>query len=53
MIICFVRKQIKIFMTLNSFEMNMSFKRIRKTNMNEIVFVYYCDKQHKNNVIIC
>ena len=38
MIICMLREQAEIFVTLDNFEVDMSFKRIKDIQMNEIIF---------------
>jgi hypothetical protein len=41
MIICFFRQQAEILLNLSSFEVDMSFKRIRTNGLNEVAFASY------------
>ena len=47
MVICFFKKQAEILSSLESFEIDMSFKRVRRSNMNEVVFATYSYEQNK------
>jgi len=38
MIICFLKAQAEIFLQQKTFEVDMSYKRIRQKDMNEIIF---------------
>jgi hypothetical protein len=46
-IICFFKRQVEILFKLKSFEVDMSFKRIRDDNTNEIVFAAFLLKLNK------
>jgi hypothetical protein len=39
MIVCMFKEQAELLLTLSSFEIDMSYKRIKSSKMNEVVFV--------------
>ena len=41
MIVCFFKQQAEILLDLNSFEVDMSFKRIKMKGLNEVVLAAY------------
>lgn len=41
MIICFFIKQTALLLSLSTFEVNMTFKKVNKKELNEIIFVKY------------
>ena len=47
MIICFFEEQIKILIDLTSFEIDMSFKRIKTKGLNEVVLASYLAEHGK------
>ena len=49
MIIYFYKKQVKLLIFLNSFEIDMSLKRVRDNDLNKIIFAFFSKKQKKNN----
>lgn len=52
MILCAYKEQIMLLSKLNSFEVDMSHKRIRQKNMNEIVFTTYLHEHGKSKCSI-
>lgn len=51
MIICGFKEQIQLLNTLNSFEIDMSYKRIREKGMNEVVFATYLPSHGKSKYL--
>lgn len=49
MVICFFREQAKILLAQDSFEVDMSFKRLRMKNTNEITFAVWLENHSKGN----
>ncbi|EYE90406.1 uncharacterized protein EURHEDRAFT_417473 [Aspergillus ruber CBS 135680] len=47
MILCGFKEQIRLLSTLTSFEVDMSYKRIRQKGMNEVVFATYLPEHGK------
>ena len=41
MITCFYKKQVKLLIFLNLFEVDMSFKRVRDNDLDEIIFIFF------------
>jgi hypothetical protein len=48
MIICLLREQAELLLTLSSFEIDMSYKRIKSKKMNEVVFATYLSQHGKS-----
>jgi hypothetical protein len=48
MIICFFKEQAKLLIDQISFEVDMSFKRIRQKDLNEIIFASYLEAHGKS-----
>jgi len=48
MILCAFKEQIKLLTTLTSFEVDMSYKRIRQKGMNEVVFATFVPEHGKS-----
>ena len=48
MLICFFKKQVEIFLTLDAIEVDMTFKRVQSTKLNEIEFATYENEQKKD-----
>ena len=48
MILCGFKDQIKLLNTLTSFEVDMSYKRIRQKGMNEVVFATFLPTHGKS-----
>jgi hypothetical protein len=48
MIICAFKEQIQVLQKLTSFEVDMSYKRIREKDMNEVVFATYLHSHAKS-----
>lgn len=51
MIICGFKEQIQLLNTLNSFEIDMSYKQIREKGMNEVVFATYLPSHGKSKYL--
>lgn len=51
MIICFLRDQAELLLSLSSFEIDMSYKRIKFNKMNEVVFATYMTQHGKGKHI--
>ena len=47
MIICGLKKQFELLQTLSSFEVDMSFKRLKKVGLNEVLFAVYLQPEGK------
>jgi hypothetical protein len=52
MILCAYKEQIMLLSKLNSFEVDMSYKRIRQKNINEVVFATYLHEHGKGRYFI-
>jgi hypothetical protein len=52
MILCGFKEQIQLLSRLSSFEVNMSCKRIRSKNMNEVLFATFFPDQCKSKYLI-
>lgn len=48
MVICFFKEQATIFAELESFEIDMSFKRVKSRDINEVVFATFHPKLNKS-----
>ena len=48
MIVCFYKQQAEIFSRLSTFEVDMSFKRIRQKDLNEVIFAALIPSQGKS-----
>ena len=48
MIICLFKAQAEIFLQQESFEVDMSFKRVRGRVYNEVIFAVYLEKHSKS-----
>jgi hypothetical protein len=48
MILCAFKEQIQVLQKLTSFEVDMSYKRIREKDMNEVVFATYLHSHAKS-----
>lgn len=48
MVLCGYNKQIKLLAGLSSFEVDMSFKRIRSKDMNKVLFATFLPDQCKS-----
>ncbi|EAA66773.1 hypothetical protein AN9487.2 [Aspergillus nidulans FGSC A4] len=51
MILCAYKEQIMLLNKLTSFEVDMSYKRIRQKNMNEVVFATYLHEHGKSQPV--
>ena len=47
MLVCFFKKQVEILLTLDAIEVDMAFKRVQSTELNEIEFATYENGQKK------
>lgn len=52
MILCAFKEQIKLLTTLTSFEVDMSYKRIRQKEMNEVIFATYLPEHGKGRHLV-
>jgi len=50
MIICVFKEQARLLLTLASFEVGMSYKRIKSSKMNEVVFATYLPEHGKSKL---
>lgn len=50
MVICFYKRQAELLLEQISFEVDMSFKRIRQKNMNEIIFANFMPNHGKSRL---
>lgn len=50
MIICFYKKAAEILLQQQDFEIDMSYKRIRQANMNEILFARFLEAHNKSKI---
>lgn len=48
MILCAFKEQIQLLSQLSSFEVDMSYKRIREKEINEVVFATYLHEHGKS-----
>ena len=48
MILCGFRDQIEVLSSLQSFEVDMSYKRIRSKDMNEVLFATFLPEESKS-----
>ena len=48
MVICGYKEQIQLLSTLSSFEVDMSYKRLRSKDMNEVLFATFLPDQCKS-----
>lgn len=46
-IICILQDQAKLFQSLRSFEVDMSFKRVREGRFNEVIFAVFLEDHGK------
>ena len=51
MIVCFYKQQAKILMELPSFEVDMSFKRMKTKGLNEVALAAYIPEHGKGKLI--
>lgn len=51
MIICAFKEQIQLLNSLNAFEIDMSYKRIREKKLNEVVFATYLPTHGKSKYL--
>lgn len=47
LIICAFQKQLELLSQQSSFQVDMSFKRLRSKHLNEVVFATFLPDQHK------
>ena len=52
MILCAHKEQIELLFTLSSFEVDMSYKRIRSSNLNEVLFATYLPAHGKSKYLL-
>lgn len=50
MAICFFKESISVLATLSSFEVDMTFKRVKDSDINEVVFAAFLPTINKGNV---
>jgi hypothetical protein len=48
MILCAFKEQIKLLATLSSFKVDMSYKRVRQKDLNEVVFTTFLPEHGKS-----
>lgn len=51
MVLCAYKEQIQLLAKLSSFEVDMSFKRIRSKDMNEVLFATFLPDQCKSKYL--
>lgn len=51
MILCGFRDQIEVLSSLQSFEVDMSYKRIRSKDMNEVLFATFLPEESKSECL--
>jgi hypothetical protein len=51
MVLCAYKDQIQLLAKLSSFEVDMSFKRIRSKDMNEVLFATFLPDQSKSKYL--
>ena len=48
MLICAFKEQLALFPTLDSFEIDMSYKRVKDPDIREVVFAMFYEQQSKS-----
>jgi hypothetical protein len=52
MAICCFKEALKVLVSLTSFEVDMTFKRVKDTNINEVVFAAFLPGLNKSNIFL-
>jgi hypothetical protein len=52
MVFCAYKSQVELLTQLSSFEVDMSYKRIRNKNMNEVLFATFLPDQAKSKSLL-
>jgi hypothetical protein len=52
MVICCFQEAAKVLMTLEAFEVDMTFKRVKDSKINEVVFAGFIPIQNKGKRLI-
>lgn len=52
MAICCYRKSLEVLATLTSFEVDMTVKRVKDSNINEVVFGAFLTNLNKGNFLL-
>jgi hypothetical protein len=48
MVICGLKEQFELFQSLKSFEVDMSYKRLKKVGLNEVLFAAHLQPEGKS-----
>lgn len=52
MLICALKEQLELLITLKSFEVDMSYKRLKAAKLNEVVFTTYLPNHGKSKYLL-